>query len=299
MRTTFTLLSLILIISLSFFTACDSGGAGSSDSSTTISIASISGVTAPVIGETPVSAITETAQYTGTVTWDGGWGWSSYFGGNKAYTATITLTAKSGFTLSGVSTDYFSVTGATSVNNSANSGVITAVFPATATVAIGDSACGGIVTYILESGDTGYVTGEQRGLVAAAADQSSGIIWAISAYQSTSVPAGTDTAQGTGSDNTTNIIDQNGAGTTYAAGIALACTDGSYDDWFLPSWDELTTFFDYDAVSPLSSLNLSGSPYWSSSEFSATAAKALNPGNGNAHNDGKTTTWLVRSVRYF
>ncbi|WP_461255171.1 pre-peptidase C-terminal domain-containing protein [Treponema sp. R80B11-R83G3] len=45
------------------------------------------------------------------------------------YTATITLTAKTGYTLQGVAANFFTVAGATTVGNDANSGVVTAVFP--------------------------------------------------------------------------------------------------------------------------------------------------------------------------
>lgn len=95
-----------------------------------VSIAAISGVVAPVRNEVPTAAITETRQYTGTVSWSpalvGG-----KFAGGTAYTATITLTAKSGYTFTGVPANFFTVVGATSVNNAENSGVITVVFPAT------------------------------------------------------------------------------------------------------------------------------------------------------------------------
>jgi hypothetical protein len=50
---------------------------------------------------------------------------------NKFYTATIKLTPKEGYTLTGVAKDFFTVAGATKVSNPAGSGVITAVFPAT------------------------------------------------------------------------------------------------------------------------------------------------------------------------
>jgi len=56
---------------------------------------------------------------------------SGSFAATTQYTATITLTAKSGYTLQGVSANFFTVVGATTVSNSANSGVVTAVFPAT------------------------------------------------------------------------------------------------------------------------------------------------------------------------
>jgi len=98
---------------------------------TTINLDTIT-LTAPVYGETPATAITETAQYTGTVEWDHGN--PETFDASTEYTATITLTAKDGFTLKGVSANFFKVTGATTATNSANSGVITAKFPATVSV---------------------------------------------------------------------------------------------------------------------------------------------------------------------
>ncbi|MBN2655932.1 MAG: SUMF1/EgtB/PvdO family nonheme iron enzyme [Spirochaetales bacterium] len=98
---------------------------------TVISLSAISGVTAPVTGATPVTTITETAQYSGTVTWSGS---PATFAASTVYTATITLTPKAGSTLSGVSADYFTVDGSTSDTNAANSGVVTAVFPVTDSV---------------------------------------------------------------------------------------------------------------------------------------------------------------------
>ena len=96
----------------------------------TVTEAAVEGVTAPVVGEKPVTAITEGKQFTGTVTWspdlvDG------KFGPQTVYTATITLTPKVGYKLDGVAANFFTVAGATSVSNGANSGVVTAVFPAT------------------------------------------------------------------------------------------------------------------------------------------------------------------------
>ncbi|MCL2192587.1 MAG: hypothetical protein FWB78_04230, partial [Treponema sp.] len=75
---------------------------------TAITIAAIQGVTAPATGTTPAATITETAQFTGTVAWvpavTGG-----VFAAETAYTATITLTAREGFTLQGVGANFFTV----------------------------------------------------------------------------------------------------------------------------------------------------------------------------------------------
>jgi hypothetical protein len=94
-----------------------------------IDIKAIPGVTAPVTSDNPVTAITPTAQYTGTVSWLPD---DDPFLGSVVYTATITLTAKAGFTLTGVAANSFTVEGTTTDTNSADSGVVTAVFPATA-----------------------------------------------------------------------------------------------------------------------------------------------------------------------
>lgn len=94
----------------------------------TVTEPAIGGVTAPVVGETPVTAITEGKQFTGAVTWSPK---VSTFAASTVYTATITLTPKVGYKLDGVAANFFTVAGATSVSNGANSGVATAVFPAT------------------------------------------------------------------------------------------------------------------------------------------------------------------------
>ena len=94
-----------------------------------VSLAAIGGVTPPVASATPVTAVTETAQYTGAVAWAPA---AATFGNSTAYTATITLTPKTGYTLTGVAANFFTVASATTATNPANSGVITAVFPSTA-----------------------------------------------------------------------------------------------------------------------------------------------------------------------
>jgi len=101
------------------------------EGNTIINVANIKGVTIPVIGGVPVTTITETTQYSGTVTWNGT---PSIFAGSTVYTATITLTPKPGYTLHGVAANFFTITGAASVSNAANSGIITAVFPETAKI---------------------------------------------------------------------------------------------------------------------------------------------------------------------
>jgi len=143
---------------------------GNNNNFTVITIAAIQGVTAPVTGATPVTAITENSQYSGTVTWSDWWGDStSTFAANTEYTATITLTAKAGYTMQGVGYDFFTVAGATWVSNYADSGDITAAFPQTAATVINIADIQGVTTPV--TGETpvneiyDYENGQYSGFV--------------------------------------------------------------------------------------------------------------------------------------
>ena len=97
----------------------------------------ISGLTAPATGNQRDTTITSNAQFTGTVSWSPTMTSSSTYAASTVYTATITLTPATGYTLSGVTANFFTVAWATTVTNAINAGVITAVFPATAAAGSG------------------------------------------------------------------------------------------------------------------------------------------------------------------
>jgi hypothetical protein len=221
-----------------------------------ISVPAIAGVTAPVKDATPVSTTTAGTGYTGVVSWSGS---PSTFGAATTYTATITLTAASGYTLTGVSANFFSVAGATTVTHSADSGVITAVFPATESrvYTIGETGPGGGTIFYVAS--TPFACGPARAAIckyleAAPANWSGGSdptrAWANTTYQSTAVNNGSSpqtadkTEIGWGYSNTRAIILQgNTDPNTSAAALADAYTatvsSVVYDDWYLPSKYEL------------------------------------------------------------
>jgi hypothetical protein len=115
--------------------------AGSTSQPKPVTIADIAGVNVPATGKTPVKAIAENAQYAGTVTWSPAV--SGTFKPENQYTATITLTAKKGFTLEGVAANFFKVAGATTTNT-ANTGVVTAVFPATTAAIVNIASIAGV-----------------------------------------------------------------------------------------------------------------------------------------------------------
>jgi formylglycine-generating enzyme len=123
---------IIMFAASMMFSACgsdetDKGGGTVS----VITISEIPGVVAPVRGEAPVTTTIDTDEYTGTIAWAPA---DDPFEAVTVYTAIIVLTAKTGFTLTGVPEDYFTVAGATA-SNAENSGTVTAEFAATGAVA--------------------------------------------------------------------------------------------------------------------------------------------------------------------
>lgn len=132
--------------------------------SSTVKLSTISGVTAPTRDAVPVSNITETIQYTGTVSWNPN---HSTFAADTEYRATITLTPKTGYTLQGVEENFFTVAGATSVTNAANNGKIIAVFPKTDKVPVNINDIVGI---------TAPVRGEAAATAVDETDQYTGVV---------------------------------------------------------------------------------------------------------------------------
>ncbi|MBN2652569.1 MAG: InlB B-repeat-containing protein [Spirochaetales bacterium] len=127
---------------------------------------------------------------------------------------------------------------------------------------------------------------------------------------------GTGTGIGTGSANTTVIVDklnEDPADSDRAAQLCDSLISGGYSDWFLPSVDELDQMcwilhsrrWDGSAQdNPDYGSNrvggFSDDTYWSSSENSANFAKTFIFSDGNPNSAGKATAGLrTRAIRAF
>ncbi len=151
-----------------------------------------------------------------------------------------------------------------------------------------------------------YNDGAAGGMVATDVDLSTGTPWvnADSFETADFIETGaTDTAAGAGFQNTLDIINAQGEPVVaYAAYLARSCADGEYDDWFLPSKDELNLMYLNLHVNELGGFE--DGFYWSSSEVDANDAWCQDFTNGNQYPQGvdiiyKSDYFHVRAVRAF
>jgi len=159
----------------------------------------------------------------------------------------------------------------------------------TAVYAIRDTGpAGGLIFY-----DKGIYSDGWRYLEASPSNQSPGGQWYNGSYTTTGA---TGTEIGTGSTNTAAIITSQGSG-TYAANFCKGTLFG-YDDWFLPSRDELNQMYVNLGAYGVGNF-VTGNFYWSSTEYSADEAWSQSFYNSTQDQDNKSYTGATRAVRAF
>jgi hypothetical protein len=141
--------------------------------------------------------------------------------------------------------------------------------------------------------------GNGGGLIAAPSDQSTGAEWGC---WGTNVWAN-GTAIGTGAQNTVTIVNNSCNASSSAASMCANYDDGTYDDWFLPSKDELNEMYlNIGQGNALGLGNIGGfvnNAYWSSTESSNTKAWYEHFSNGYQNKTYKSFTDKVRAIRTF
>jgi len=166
------------------------------------------------------------------------------------------------------------------------------------TLRIGTPYQGGKIAYIFKPGEIGYIEGETNGIIVATSDNKDLAEWGCNGKI---INDANSNVIGRGLQNTINILTL-----CKTPKIAAEQCDGitinEYDDWFLPSIDELSKLFEHRAIIGGFEQTL----YWSSTQVHASMSKAYNFGYSTFNvwenpikEREKSVKLKVRAIRYF
>lgn len=149
---------------------------------------------------------------------------------------------------------------------------------------IGEEFGGGIIFYIDSTNN--------HGLIVSSVDQSTSMVWGT--FENAVGASGK--MVGMGKSNTEKITKANPKG-ELAANICRKLKLNGFDDWFLPSIDELKLI--YQNLKLIGIGNFMNDVYWSSTETDFNNAWLMNFGSGHAVENNTSTAVRVRAVRQF
>lgn len=149
---------------------------------------------------------------------------------------------------------------------------------------LGEPYQGGIVYYLDGTG--------MHGLIAAASDQSPTDPWWNGSFVVTGATSATN-----GAGNTTAIITAQGNTGTYAAKLCRDYRGGGFNDWFLPSKDQLSTLYSKKVLVGGFTANI----YWTSTEegVGTVWVQDFETGEQNLDNPSDGANVHTRAIRAF
>ena len=152
---------------------------------------------------------------------------------------------------------------------------------------IGEHFGGGIIFYVDASG--------RHGIIAATDDFEEPASWS----RKDTLNGALSAKLGAGYSNSNNIYRTQGnpenEADDYAALECVQLIENGYNDWYLPSKNELQIMYLRKNIIG----NFKPFAYWSSTEKNTSTAWYQNFGNGNLVTELKTASYSIRPVRYF
>ena len=160
----------------------------------------------------------------------------------------------------------------------------------TTSLSVGDEYLGGVVAYIFQPGDTGYDPDVRHGIIATKATLSYGVTWGCTG----TLIGGTSDAIGSAKSNTEAIVD-NCSDVSFAAKLCNDLVQNGYDDWYLPSKNEIHILqANRDLIGGYACM-----AYWSSTEYNQDRAWSRTFCSSSQNYVTKGSSYAVRPIRYF
>jgi hypothetical protein len=160
----------------------------------------------------------------------------------------------------------------------------------TTSLSVGDEYLGGVVAYIFQPGDSGYDPDVRHGIIATKYTLSYGVTWGCTG----TLIGGTSDAIGTAKANTEAIV-ENCSDISFAAKLCDDLVQNGYDDWYLPSKNEIHILQgNRDLIGGYACV-----AYWSSTEYNQDRAWSRTFCSSSQNYVTKGSSYAVRPIRYF